>query len=183
MLLVFLIIVAAAVLMRRYVEYLRTATYCERSIEGSIRRARALIPALRAVSPRRESWNTDCYVAVRQAEDALRALERTLAAVRGYHFPTHLDDVLAAAQRGDDREGELLARIRHLERVLQRGQTAYAQPKQTENPGLAKKMHRAVVNAIHPDRATDAAEREWRTKVCQSLFPQIDHIMDEVANP
>ena len=183
MLLIGSIIVGAAVILRRYAAYQRSATYCERSIERSICRARTLIRALRAVSPGRESWNTERYIAVKHAEDALGALERTLAAVRGHHFPTHLDDVLAAAERGDERERELLARIRHLERALEQGQAAYTPPKQTEDPGLAKKVRRAVVNAIHPDRASDGAEREWRTRICQSLFPQIDHIMNGAAHP
>jgi hypothetical protein len=32
--------------------------------------------------------------------------------------------------------------------------------------------------AVHPDRAADAAERKWRTQLCQTLFPEMDRAMD-----
>ncbi len=42
---------------------------------------------------------------------------------------------------------------------------------------LALRVQRAVMGAVHPDRAADAAEEEWRTRLCQTLFPEIDLIM------
>jgi septal ring factor EnvC (AmiA/AmiB activator) len=43
---------------------------------------------------------------------------------------------------------------------------------------LARKLRLVVMWAVHPDRAADAAERKWRTQLCQTLFPEIDRAMD-----
>jgi septal ring factor EnvC (AmiA/AmiB activator) len=43
---------------------------------------------------------------------------------------------------------------------------------------LARKLRLVVMWAVHPDRAADAAERKWRTQLCQTLFPEMDRAMD-----
>jgi hypothetical protein len=55
-------------------------------------------------------------------------------------------------------------------------QRAAAKPRGGEE--LARKLRLVVMWAVHPDRAADAAERKWRTRLCQTLFPEIDRAMD-----
>jgi hypothetical protein len=43
---------------------------------------------------------------------------------------------------------------------------------------LAHRVRRIVIGSIHPDKAADSVEREWRTKICQNLFPEIDRVMN-----
>jgi hypothetical protein len=54
----------------------------------------------------------------------------------------------------------------------------HAQPHPEENQDLSHKLRRVVMSAIHPDKAADAAEGEWRTKLCQTLFPEIDRVVN-----
>lgn len=51
----------------------------------------------------------------------------------------------------------------------------HAQPQ--EDNELAHKIRRVVMSAVHPDKALDSIEREWRTRLCQMLFPEIGRIM------
>lgn len=59
----------------------------------------------------------------------------------------------------------------------------YMQARSGANPPdakeLANRVRRIVIGSIHPDTAADPAEREWRTKICQTLFPEIDRVMNE----
>jgi len=54
----------------------------------------------------------------------------------------------------------------------------HTQPQEGED--LAHKVRRAVMSAVHPDKAVDAAEGKWRTRLCQTLFPEIDRIVKRV---
>jgi hypothetical protein len=41
----------------------------------------------------------------------------------------------------------------------------------------AGKVRRVVVWAVHPDLAVDALERQWRTRLFQTMMPEIDKVM------
>ena len=45
------------------------------------------------------------------------------------------------------------------------------------NDGSADKVRRVVMWAIHPDLAADASERQWRTRLFQTMMPEIDKAM------
>lgn len=64
------------------------------------------------------------------------------------------------------------------EAELQRLQNALAQAeaRATAAEAVATKVRRIVMGAVHPDNAADDAEREWRTKLCQTLFPELDRV-------
>ena len=42
---------------------------------------------------------------------------------------------------------------------------------------LVLKLRRVVMSAVHPDKAANIAESEWRTRLCQTLFPEIDRLI------
>ena len=68
-----------------------------------------------------------------------------------------------------------LAQVRAMTTAMVATQNAQLQIQDGEP--LAHKLRRAVMGAVHPDKAADAAEREWRTRICQTLFPEIDRVM------
>ncbi len=82
---------------------------------------------------------------------------------------------LATLRAEVERLKEALAMAETHAAVAERIAAQRAQPQ--ENSELAHKVRRVVMSAVHPDKAMDAAEGRWRTRLCQTLFPEIDRVM------
>lgn len=52
-----------------------------------------------------------------------------------------------------------------------------ANPQAGSTERQADALRRIVLWAVHPDQAVDASERKWRTKLFQTLMPEMDKAM------
>ncbi len=78
----------------------------------------------------------------------------------------------------------LRAEVKRLESVLALAEARAAAAElvaerhtRPKNEELAQLLRRVVMTAIHPDKAANSGEAEWRTRLCQTLFPEIDRLM------
>jgi hypothetical protein len=147
-------------------------------------RVAALSAVIIAASRRQATSSADRDLALAHVEDALNALAKAESAVCSWHYPTHLQALAEAEDRREERERDLLSRIEYLEDVpaeeqMQAASAGHVAPRQHEDHRLAQRVRRAVMSNVHPDNVADPAEREWRTRLCQDLFPEIDRIINE----
>ncbi len=100
--------------------------------------------------------------------------------------PTRDEEVDATVEMQRRHLVALRAEVKRLEGalVLAEARAAAAgavagQPPQPprESDELAQRVRRVVMSTVHPDKAADVAEGEWRTRLCQTLFPEIDRLM------
>jgi hypothetical protein len=160
------------------------ADYCFRRIDKAQEAVAALSAVIIAASRRQATSSADRDLALAHVEDALNALAKAESAVCSWHYPTHLQALAEAEDRREERERDLLSRIEYLEDVpaeeqMQAASAGHVAPRQHEDHRLAQRVRRAVMSNVHPDNVADPAEREWRTRLCQDLFPEIDRIINE----
>ncbi len=163
------------------------ADYCLRRIQKARKAVAALSAVINTAAPRQPRSNADRALALAHIDDALNALANAESAVGSRHYLTHLEALAEVEKRREERERDLLLRIEYLEDALSQAQAhaafaGHAAPRQHGDHGLAQRVRRAVMSSVHPDNAADPVEREWRTRLCQDLFPEIDRIMNEAKS-
>lgn len=134
-------------------------------------------------------WDANRKYAHRHLSEAWDSLGAALNGLGlNQHLPTRDEQVDATVEMQRKHLAALRAEVKRLEGALALAEaraaaaevvaTQHAKPWPQEGEELARRVRRAVMSAVHPDKAADAAEGEWRTKLCQTLFPEIDHVMN-----
>lgn len=134
-------------------------------------------------------WDANCKYAHGHLSEAWDSLGAALNGIlAGRRQPTRDEQVDATVEMQRKHLVALRAEVKRLEGALALAearaaaaevviaQHTKAQPQ--DGKELARRVRRVVMSAVHPDKAADAAEGEWRTKLCQNLFPEIDHVMN-----
>jgi hypothetical protein len=101
------------------------------------------------------------------------------------HDRTRAEEVAASVQLYRTELAELQSEITRLEAALvlaraeaeRRGASVPPAPSGRAADDTGHRLRRAVMGALHPDKAGSAAEGAWRTALCQTLFPEIDRIL------
>lgn len=123
------------------------------------------------MSGRRPTWNeqTMTWIEVRHALEA--QMEQLKAAVEMAEARASLAELREVALKQ-----ELAKAGAALSEAISTEDLPKAQAPEPDRE-LARRVRRLVASALHPDKATSGPESEWRTKLCQSLFPELDQVM------
>jgi hypothetical protein len=162
-----------------------TPSDCVTRISNAMNEVEA-ISAMLDVTPQgkhyRADWDTNRQVACDHLTDAWQSIGSALSSVmRSEHHPTRMEEQFASIEM-ERAVSVLKAEVQRLNSLLTMSEiqlTAYvaSAAKPRADGQLAQKLRRAVIQAVHPDKTTDAAEGEWRTKLCQTLLPEIDRLL------
>jgi hypothetical protein len=183
-----------------------TPAACTTRLSNVLREVEDIQDLLDATSKGKDykgDWDANRKHALRHLKEAQSAIEAAWNGILvGRHRPT-LDDEIAntgemqakylvilraevkrmqaESLHAEEDLTTLRAEVKWLEAewldAEKRAAAAEALASQQGGEETARRVRRLVMSEAHPDKATNAAELEWRTRLCQTLFPQIDRIM------
>jgi hypothetical protein len=129
-------------------------------------------------------WEANRTYALDHLVDARHSAERALNGLtRGDREPTR-DARVATVETQRKHILAMASELQRLRSAVDAAETRAATAEAARARGtvsqpragkeLADGVRRVVMWAVHPDRAANAEERQWRTKLCQTLFPEMD---------
>ncbi len=146
---------------------------CIDRISNAMNEAMAIRDMLETAPKAREyrwDWDANCKHADQHLSEACSSLGAALTGLMiNRHQPTRGTELKRLATALAVAEARAAA--------VEMAAAQHPAPPEPPEEELAHRVRRIVMGAVHPDNAADAAEREWRTKLCQTLFPEIDRVM------
>jgi uncharacterized small protein (DUF1192 family) len=128
----------------------------------------------------RADWETNRSVACDHLSDAWDSVSWALNAVaRSQHHMTRDEQVEIEVETHLKHLATLSTEVERLKAALAAADARAAAAEALALEGeRAQRVRRVVMSVVHPDKAADHAEGVWRTKLCQTLFPEIDRVMN-----
>ena len=137
-------------------------------------------------------WEANRAHAQRHLSEAWRSLGAALGGLMmSKREPSREEQIDAAVELQRRHLLALRAEVKRLQGALEAAEerattaerTLGEQPRaaQADASTLLSRLRRTVAIAAHPDKAGSAPEREWRTRLCQHLFPELDRVVRETA--
>jgi hypothetical protein len=129
-------------------------------------------------------WDANRDYADRHLNEAWSSLGAALhGLVMSGRRPTRDEAETVAGKQGKLVEA-LCAEVKRLDGVAAlaearaaAAEAVVARHAQSGGGDAALRLRRIVMGAVHPDKARSAAEGEWRTRLCQTLFSEMDQVV------